>query len=289
MENTKPLIIQFEGNCEIRRPDGAAPLDGIIIPVAIINQLTYVTPTSYAPMLHAMVDYAMKGTFVLSRNDGSCLPLLASICEASEALAAKRAASAESARRSANARWHREDDTLDVIDVPEIAIPEEINLRPFACGGYTISVQEYLKVRALFCLRRYREGEEHVFFSYWGRSRWNDGAIDGPDARWNRAQRWKQLDGEGRFADDDAAIDLFQTLLQALPSTLRAYVLAEGVEIHANGSEAEIHVPAQVARFLRESEVARAAMKTYSDAHGLPDSDGFVITEIPFIIKAYER
>lgn len=276
-----------DGALEIRRLDGRPKLDSIMISATELSRLNYTPADSMGMVLTAIKDYALTGSAIIpAMTADSCLPVVGPIIEASEAEVDAKASRSVDARRSANARWSRQyDSDLPEIDVPDISVPTTTNLTPIVRGGEVIEPVEYLRIRALFLLRGYREGEDRAFLGYWHRRKWGDGAIVGPEGRWNRAMRWQQMDGQRRFDGDPAALALFTTLLSVLPAEKRMYLLGEGVcaDIDSEG-HVVLRVPVEIESSIQDTKEAVTAVMSYSESHG-GDVQKWAIVSIKFKIN----
>jgi len=276
-----------DGALEIRRLDGRPKLDSIMISATELSRLNYTPADSMGMVLTAIKDYALTGSAIIpAMTADSCLPVVGPIIEASEA-----EVDAMDARRSANARWSRQyDSDLPEINVPDISVPTTTNLTSIVRGGEVIEPVEYLRIRTLFLLRGYREGEDRAFLGYWHRRKWEDGAIVGPEGRWNRAMRWQQMDGQRRFDGDPAAHELFRTLLSALPEDQRIYLLGDGIGVSFDGEGRLIAmVPAELAAGLQRCEAAKVALQEYCKSHNADTAKGWATIPICFKINVNGR
>ena len=175
------------------------------------------------------------------------------------------------------------------IKVPEIIVPPELHLVSIIRAGVTILPQEYLGVTALFMIRGFRVGEQRAFYGYYTYLHWNQGAIDGPEARMKTAQYWEQRTGDRRFQQDPAAHVLMCSLLSLLPADKRAYILSDGVrvEIKDQGSVV-LSVPKPIHDVIASNPGSKEAIKQYADSHGLENAELGMIP-IPFSIEMNTR
>ena len=275
-----------EGECTFRRLDGRPTFGDLVIPITDMETLSYLDPQQLGQILIAGRDYAQEGLCVLPPSAAEVTPLLIRVICTSEAAVDHRVTVSTAGRAGANARWgSRTDAELEHIDLPEILIPAALSLPAIQSGGVEIAPKEYLMTIEAFLIRGYEPGQYLTFYSYYGRNHWQDGTVDTPDARLNRALRWGQLNGPHRFDADPAAHVLFLELLNALPAKKRVYLLGDGVQVTTDTSgHVCLHAPREIQKDIKDLTRARAALDAYRKAHHLA-GEGWGFAPVPFRIK----
>ena len=275
-----------DGECTFRRLDGRPPFGDLVIPITDMETLSYMDPPQLGQILIAGRDYALEGLCVLPPSAAEVTPLLIRVINTSEAAVDHRVTVSTAGKAGANARWgSRTDAELEHIDLPEILIPSALSLPPIQSGGVEIAPKEYLMTIEAFLIRGYEPGQYLTFYSYYSRNHWQDGTVDTPEARLNRALRWAQLNGPRRFDADPAAHVLILELLNALPAKKRVYLLGDGVQVTTDTSgHVCLHAPREIQKDLKDQTRARAALDAYRKAHHLAD-EGWGFAPVPFRIK----
>ena len=253
-------------------------------PLAAIESLEDLKDSTRLIILNAVTGYAIHGRAVIPAEAAeSALPLIRMIIHATEGSIEHHLAKGVIASRSAQSRWRNMSDAeQEPVDVPRIVAPPCMKDYSIMRGGVIITVEEILRVSALFLKRGFLSSEVPHFFSHWGRNKWGEGTIVGSDSRWNRAQRWKQLDGPGRFETDAPAKILFISLLEILPENKRWYMLSDSVSICIN-SERQVHLslPKEIHDCITNNANAKAALGDYFKAHKVSNQT-VVLVQVPF-------
>lgn len=285
-ENGDRIISRSEGSPEIR---------DVIFPLAAVVGTKYLDTDRLGQVMVAVRDYYLCPEITIPADAADAvMPTFGAIVEATEAAALHRLEISRA--RSASAKMPRKKGMTDSpeikvpgIKVPEIIVPPELHLVSIIRAGVTILPQEYLGVTALFMIRGFRVGEQRAFYGYYTYLHWNQGAIDGPEARMKTAQYWEQRTGDRRFQQDPAAHVLMCSLLSLLPADKRAYILSDGVrvEIKDQGSVV-LSVPKPIHDVIASNPGSKEAIKQYADSHGLENAELGMIP-IPFSIEMNTR
>lgn len=290
-ENGDKIVSRSEGSPEVR---------DVIFPLAALVGTKYLGTDRLGQVMQAVRDYYLCPEITIPADAADAvMPTFGAIVEATEAAALHRLE--VSRARSASAKMPRKKGMTDSpeinvpeinvpeIIVPEIIVPPELHLASIVRAAVTIHPQEYLGVTALFMIRGFKVGEQRAFYGYYSYLHWNQGAIDGPEARMKTAQYWEQRTGERRFQQDPAAHGLMCSLLSLLPADKRAYLLADGarVEVDAQG-RVVLSVPKPIHDVIKNNPGSMEAIKQYADSHGLENADLGMIP-IPFSIEMNNR
>ena len=255
-----------------------------IITFEVLTMLKFLPEEFYSMFVKAFLEYAEFGTVELPSQAAQCIYVFRELLKASEAENKRAIAMTNAGQKAASARWgNRSDAELERIEIPPISIPPGLGLVPIQRGGVTIEPEEYVSVASLFFLRSFKDGEVARFYHYWAGKAWNDNAITDKDGRMNRAQRWNQLDGSHRFADDQAAGEFLKYLFLALPEDKRIYMLSSGVSMSVT-TENKIIITADqsLLEFIETSDAVKAKLTEYRLRHNLPDGTEWGMNHVDF-------
>lgn len=281
-----------KGDTVVSRSEGGPEIRDVIFPIASVVGTKYLGADRLGQVMQAIRDYYLCSVITIPADAADAvMPTFGAIVEATEAAALHRQKISRTKSDAAKSKSGQKKGMADrpEIKVPDIIVPAELHLTPIVRADVIIHPQEYLVVIALFMIRGFKVGEQRAFYGYYAHWHWNQGAIDGLEARMRAAQLWEQRTGNRRFQQDPAAHELLCSLFNLLPADKRAYILADGVrvEVDVQGRVA-LYVPKPIHDVIISNPGSMEAIKQYANSHGLENAKRGMIP-IPFSIEMNNR
>ena len=274
------------GDIVITRSDDSSDYQSVIWPRTAIDSLEDLKGAVRLALLDAVKDYFFRGHAVIPcRLKGLIMPVLRMIIHETESEQEMRRQQSRAKSNAGKTRWKDMYDTGQVtVTVPAIGVPPQLKGKTFKRGGIDIPIDEVLQVAGLFLLRGFAEAEVRHFFLHYARNSWDHGAIMTAEDRRARAQYWRQFNGSGRFDDDDAAQELFATLLSILPEEKRGYLLASGCRASKDADGMLLLSLPEEIHDCFQADDAQKALAQYCRIHGY-DTTKASLVSIPFVFS----
>ena len=278
-----------KGDKVISRSEDSPEIRNVIFPLSAVEATKYLSADRLGQIMQAVRDYCLCPEVTVPADAADAvMPTFGAIVDATEADALHRQKISKTKSDAAKCRGSKKSNFPE-INLPEIVVPAELHLNPIVRAGVQIQPQEYLGVIALFMIRGYKVGEQRPFYGHYTNCHWNQGAIDGIEARMRTAQFWEQRTGDRRFQQDPPAHDLMCSLLTLLPADRRAYLLADGVRVEIKDQgKVVLFVPEPLRGIIPGNPKCMAAIREYAASHGLENAN-LGLNPIPFTIEMNNR
>lgn len=284
------IITNEKGDKVISRSEDSPEIRDVIFPLSAVVATKYLSADRLGQIMQAVRDYFLCPEVTLQADAADAvMPTFGAIVEATEAAALHRQKISRTKSDAAKSGQKKGMTDRPEIRVPEIIVPAGLRLTPIVRADVVIQPQEYLGVIALFMMRGFKVGEQRAFYGYYAHWHWNQGAIDGTEARMKTAQLWEQRTGDRRFQQDPAAHVLMCSILSLLPADKRAYILADGVRVEIKDQRSVVlSLPKPIQDVILSIPGCIEAVKKYADCHGLENAD-LGMNPITFTIEMNNR